>query len=104
MLSYQYPGVFQVYYSKFDVPDGQTRAMNLQDLYDPENSIMTFEGVQVRGRQAILEKFSVSIVHDVAQIDPSFSLCRSVRFSAPLQRWTRSRWPMVQLWFLCLAS
>jgi hypothetical protein len=50
----------QVYYNKFDVPDGQQRAANLQDLYDPEASIMTFEGVQVKGRQAILEKFGVS--------------------------------------------
>jgi hypothetical protein len=54
----------QVYYSKFDVPDGQTRATNLQDLYDPEASIMTFEGVQVRGRQAILEKFGVSYFNE----------------------------------------
>lgn len=50
----------QLYYSKFDVGTGQERAMNLQELYDPESSIMTFEGVQVRGRQAILEKFGVS--------------------------------------------
>lgn len=49
----------QLYYSKFDVGDGQQRALNLQELYDPEQSIMTFEGAQARGRQAILEKFSV---------------------------------------------
>ncbi|KAI6182637.1 hypothetical protein M3Y97_00402200 [Aphelenchoides bicaudatus] len=63
----------QVYYSKFDVQDGQTRAMNLQELYDPESSIMTFEGVQVRGRQAILEKFSAlpfrSIQRAVTKVD-----------------------------------
>ncbi|CAD5206684.1 unnamed protein product [Bursaphelenchus okinawaensis] len=50
--------LIQIYYSKFDVGDGATRAAGLQDLYDPEGSIMTFEGTQVRGRQAILEKFS----------------------------------------------
>ncbi|CAD5209720.1 UNVERIFIED_CONTAM: putative nuclear transport factor 2, partial [Eudyptes robustus] len=49
--------LIQLYYSKFDVPDGATRAAGLQELYDPEASIMTFEGSQVRGRQAILEKF-----------------------------------------------
>ncbi|KAI6226077.1 putative nuclear transport factor 2 [Aphelenchoides besseyi] len=47
----------QLYYSKFDVPDGQARALGLQELYDANDSIMTFEGNQVKGRQAILEKF-----------------------------------------------
>lgn len=50
----------QHYYSKFDVPDAQVRTAGLNDLYDPEHSFMTFEGNQVRGRQAILEKFGVS--------------------------------------------
>ena len=49
----------QVYYSKFDVADGATRASGLQELYDVSDSIMTFEGNQVKGRQAILEKFAV---------------------------------------------
>ncbi|CAJ0574120.1 unnamed protein product, partial [Mesorhabditis spiculigera] len=46
------------YYQKFDVQDPQLRAQGLADLYDPDNSYMTFEGVQVRGRDAILQKFS----------------------------------------------
>lgn len=49
----------QHYYSKFDVSDGAARAQGLADLYDPENSYMTFEGVQVRGRDNILQKFNV---------------------------------------------
>ncbi len=48
------------YYLKFDVFDGATRSAGLSDLYDPSNSYLTFEGVQVRGRDAILNKFSVS--------------------------------------------
>lgn len=52
--------LIQLYYSKFDVADGPTRAQGLLDLYDAEESIMTFEGSQVKGRQAILERFSVS--------------------------------------------
>lgn len=50
----------EFYKSQFDVPDPVARANGLSALYDPENSYMTFEGVQVKGRQAILEKFSVS--------------------------------------------
>ncbi|CAO4361979.1 Protein CBR-RAN-4 [Caenorhabditis briggsae] len=46
------------YYSLFDVPDGAARAQGLSDLYDPDNSYMTFEGQQARGRAAILEKFT----------------------------------------------
>ncbi|KAJ1358673.1 putative nuclear transport factor 2 [Parelaphostrongylus tenuis] len=48
----------QHYYSKFDQGDGMARAQGLGDLYDPENSYMTFEGVQCKGRGAILEKFT----------------------------------------------
>lgn len=49
----------QHFYSKFDVPDAQLRTTGLHDLYDAEHSFMTFEGNQVKGRQAILEKFGV---------------------------------------------
>ncbi|GMT28117.1 hypothetical protein PFISCL1PPCAC_19414 [Pristionchus fissidentatus] len=45
------------YYSQFDVGNPAARAQGLQDLYDPENSYMTFEGVQMKGRDAILQKF-----------------------------------------------
>ncbi|KHN72635.1 putative nuclear transport factor 2 [Toxocara canis] len=48
----------QHYYSKFDVPDVTVRSSGLSDLYDPQNSYMTFEGVQVKGRDAILQKFA----------------------------------------------
>ena len=51
----------QHYYSKFDVPDPSIRTLGLTDLYDTENSFMTFEGNQVKGRQAILEKFGVGV-------------------------------------------
>ncbi|GMT00262.1 hypothetical protein PENTCL1PPCAC_22436 [Pristionchus entomophagus] len=45
------------YYSKFDVGDPMIRAQGLCDLYDPANSYMTFEGVQMKGQEAILQKF-----------------------------------------------
>ncbi|VDK17513.1 unnamed protein product [Anisakis simplex] len=48
----------QHYYSKFDVPDVAMRSSGLSDLYDPQNSYMTFEGVQARGRDEILQKFT----------------------------------------------
>ncbi|PIO67723.1 nuclear transport factor 2 domain protein [Teladorsagia circumcincta] len=48
----------QHYYSKFDQGDGMARAQGLGDLYDTENSYMSFEGVQCKGRDAILAKFS----------------------------------------------
>ncbi|VDD86651.1 unnamed protein product [Enterobius vermicularis] len=48
----------QHYYSKFDVTDTNIRTTGLSDLYDPENSYMTFEGVQSRGRDAILQRFA----------------------------------------------
>ncbi|VDN01505.1 unnamed protein product [Thelazia callipaeda] len=48
----------QHYYSKFDVTDPSTRSAGLSDLYDPLNSYMTFEGVQVKGRDLILQKFA----------------------------------------------
>ncbi|CAJ0592832.1 unnamed protein product [Cylicocyclus nassatus] len=48
----------QHYYSKFDQGDGIARAQGLGDLYDPENSYMSFEGVQCKGRDSILAKFS----------------------------------------------
>ncbi|CAI4233019.1 unnamed protein product [Auanema sp. JU1783] len=46
------------YYSKFDQSDAMARAQGLGDLYDPEHSYMTFEGVQCKGRDGILQKFS----------------------------------------------
>uniref|UniRef100_A0AC35FC19 NTF2-related export protein n=1 Tax=Panagrolaimus sp. PS1159 TaxID=55785 RepID=A0AC35FC19_9BILA len=46
------------YYSTFDVQDPNARVQGLCALYDPENSYMTFEGVQVKGRDLILQKFS----------------------------------------------
>ena len=49
----------QHYYSKFDVPDAAARSLGLNDLYDPDNSFLSFEGNQMKGKQAILEKFSV---------------------------------------------
>jgi hypothetical protein len=78
--------------------------MNLQDLYDPESSIMTFEGVQVRGRQAILEKFSVSLFDFTFEVIPYFRLFLSERFSAPSQKSIRSHWPTVPLPFRCSDS
>ncbi|KAK6054169.1 hypothetical protein COOONC_08325, partial [Cooperia oncophora] len=48
----------QHYYSKFDQGDGMARAQGLGDLYDTENSYMSFEGVQCKGRDAILAKFT----------------------------------------------
>ncbi|PAV80583.1 hypothetical protein WR25_19125 [Diploscapter pachys] len=48
----------QFYYQKFDVSDGMQRAQGLADLYDADNSYMTFEGVQAKGREAILAKFT----------------------------------------------
>uniref|UniRef100_A0A0K0DBC0 NTF2-related export protein n=1 Tax=Angiostrongylus cantonensis TaxID=6313 RepID=A0A0K0DBC0_ANGCA len=48
----------QHYYSKFDQGDGMARAQGLGGLYDPENSYMTFEGTQCKGRDAILAKFT----------------------------------------------
>uniref|UniRef100_A0A914WKA1 Nuclear transport factor 2 n=1 Tax=Plectus sambesii TaxID=2011161 RepID=A0A914WKA1_9BILA len=47
----------QHYYQKFDTVDATARTVGLQDLYDVANSYMTFEGVQVKGRDAILQKF-----------------------------------------------
>ncbi|MFH4974061.1 hypothetical protein AB6A40_000770 [Gnathostoma spinigerum] len=48
----------QHYYAKFDVTDSCVRCTGLSDLYDPLNSYMTFEGVQVKGRDNILMKFN----------------------------------------------
>ncbi|KAK0425033.1 hypothetical protein QR680_008995 [Steinernema hermaphroditum] len=48
----------QHYYSKFDVSDITARSQGLSDLYDPQNSYLTFEGNQVRGRDQILQKFA----------------------------------------------
>ncbi|KAF8367230.1 ran-4 [Pristionchus pacificus] len=45
------------YYTQFDNGDPVARAQGLSVLYDPENSYMTFEGVQMKGQQAILQKF-----------------------------------------------
>uniref|UniRef100_A0A0N5BHY8 NTF2-related export protein n=1 Tax=Strongyloides papillosus TaxID=174720 RepID=A0A0N5BHY8_STREA len=44
------------YYSKFDVGDVNTRTQGLSDLYDPENSYLTFEGKQCKGRDQILSQ------------------------------------------------
>ncbi|VDN22757.1 unnamed protein product [Gongylonema pulchrum] len=50
----------QHYYGIFDAANPNGRGAGLVDLYDPVNSYMTFEGVQVKGRDAILQKFVVS--------------------------------------------
>lgn len=49
------------YYSKFDVGDPAVQAEGLSPLYCDEHSFLTFEGNTAKGRQAILEKFSVII-------------------------------------------
>ncbi|KAL7079909.1 hypothetical protein ACQ4LE_000693 [Meloidogyne hapla] len=63
----------QHYYSKFDVSDATARTVGLNDLYDADQSFMTFEGNQVRGRAAILEKFGSlqfrSIQHAITKTD-----------------------------------
>uniref|UniRef100_A0AC35TIR1 NTF2-related export protein n=1 Tax=Rhabditophanes sp. KR3021 TaxID=114890 RepID=A0AC35TIR1_9BILA len=46
----------QHYYSKFDIGDLSSRAAGLSDLYDAENSYLTFEGNQCKGRADILAK------------------------------------------------
>ncbi|CAB3407808.1 unnamed protein product [Caenorhabditis bovis] len=46
------------YYMQFDQGDGVARGRALADLYDPENSYMTFEGHQCKGREQILQKIS----------------------------------------------
>lgn len=38
----------QLYYSKFDVGDAMTRTAGLAELYDPDNSFLTFEGQQFK--------------------------------------------------------
>jgi hypothetical protein len=90
----------QLYYSKFDVGTGQERAMNLQELYDVDNSIMTFEGAQFRGRNAILEKFAVSI-HYVIYLNNYFRLSQFNESNALSLKLTRSRYWMDQSRFLC---
>uniref|UniRef100_A0A183BK08 NTF2-related export protein n=1 Tax=Globodera pallida TaxID=36090 RepID=A0A183BK08_GLOPA len=63
----------QHFYTKFDVPDGQVRTLGLHDLYDAEHSFMTFEGNQVKGRQAILDKYGLlpfrTIQHVITKTD-----------------------------------
>lgn len=49
------------YYGAFDVLDPAQRVQSLSALYDPDNSYMTFEGAQAKGRDAILAKFSVCL-------------------------------------------
>ncbi|KAI1717892.1 nuclear transport factor 2 (NTF2) domain-containing protein [Ditylenchus destructor] len=63
----------QHYYNKFDVGDPALRTAGLEVLYDPENSFLTFEGNQVKGKQAILEKFGSlpfrTIQHAITKTD-----------------------------------
>uniref|UniRef100_A0A7E4VPA1 NTF2-related export protein n=1 Tax=Panagrellus redivivus TaxID=6233 RepID=A0A7E4VPA1_PANRE len=44
------------YYGTFDVADANQRIAGLSPLYDPTNSYVTFEGNQVCGREAILQR------------------------------------------------
>ncbi|CDW52239.1 probable nuclear transport factor; nuclear transp ort factor (ntf) [Trichuris trichiura] len=48
----------QHYYRMFDVTDGTTRSTGVADLYDPLESYVTFEGAQMKGKEAILQKYS----------------------------------------------
>merc|ERR1711976_464838 len=65
----------QQYYAMFD--DATQRA-NLINLYNAEQSLMTFEGVQVQGAARIMEKISgltfQKIAHVITAVDcqPSF--------------------------------
>ena len=45
------------YYQRFDVSAPSQRATSLAELYDANESIMTFEGTPAKGKQAILAKF-----------------------------------------------
>ncbi|GMR53116.1 hypothetical protein PMAYCL1PPCAC_23311 [Pristionchus mayeri] len=55
------------YYSMFDQGDPMIRAQGLSTLYDTENSYMTFEGVQMKGRDAILQKFQSLTFKSIAR-------------------------------------
>ena len=88
----------QHYYAKFDQSDPMARAQGLSDLYDPEHSYMTFEGVQCKGRNGILEKFTVRFLFLfyqlnclVADIPANSAGHYEVRFTTTL-RWINSRY------------
>ncbi|KAI1727690.1 nuclear transport factor 2 (NTF2) domain-containing protein [Ditylenchus destructor] len=63
----------QHYYSKFNEPNPVLRAENLALLYHSENSFLTFEGNQVKGKQAIREQWNSlpfgSIQHAITKTD-----------------------------------
>lgn len=83
------------YYSQFDQSDAALRAQGLGDLYDPEHSYMSFEGVQCRGREGILAKFSVcsstnscfsSVSCSESHLQKHSTSHHEMRFSATLRR------------------
>ncbi|XP_043469143.1 probable nuclear transport factor 2 [Leptopilina heterotoma] len=45
----------QHYYNQFDDP---AQRRNLTNMYDPTNSLMTFEGAQIQGSAKIMEKLN----------------------------------------------
>ncbi|VDO83339.1 unnamed protein product [Soboliphyme baturini] len=61
------------YYGKFDVADGATRSAGMAVLYDAQDSYLTFEGAQMKGKDAILLKFSElpfkNILREVTKVD-----------------------------------
>ena len=61
------------YYQRFDVSDSTARTTSLAELYDDNESIMTFEGTQAKGKVGILAKFQAltfrSIQRAVTKVD-----------------------------------
>ncbi|KRX13619.1 putative nuclear transport factor 2, partial [Trichinella nelsoni] len=47
----------QHFYNLFDVSSGDQRKASIADLYDNENSYVTFEGNQIKGKNAVLEMY-----------------------------------------------
>ncbi|XP_003373837.1 nuclear transport factor 2 [Trichinella spiralis] len=47
----------QHFYNLFDVSNGDQRKASIADLYDNENSYVTFEGNQIKGKNAVLEMY-----------------------------------------------
>jgi len=48
----------QHYYSQFDSGEPTQRGTRLHELYDAQNSYLTFEGNQLTGKAAIVEKYN----------------------------------------------
>lgn len=92
------------YYSKFDVQDAAMRATAMADLYDPDNSYLTFEGVQMRGRQAILEKFGVRSASCFSKIHHSCRRFLSNASSGRSLKATVSHCPTAPSWWPSLVS